>query len=110
MPRSSIGSVAQGTREVAYGQRDVEDLLPLTLSRPQEALVRARAVLAAGPDLRGASSCGSSETATRRSANCGAPCAWRAEAVLSIARPTCWPPSESPSSMGGGPMLGWLRS
>ena len=55
MPRSSIGSVAQGTREVAYGQRDVEDLLPLTLSRPQEALVRARAVLAAGPDLRAAS-------------------------------------------------------
>ena len=31
------------------GQRDVDDLLPLALSRPHDALARARAVLAGRP-------------------------------------------------------------
>ncbi len=34
----------------AIGQRDVDELLPLALSRPREALARARAVLAGNPD------------------------------------------------------------
>jgi tetratricopeptide (TPR) repeat protein len=37
-------------RAAASGPRDVDDLLPLALSRPREALARARAVLAGRPD------------------------------------------------------------
>jgi tetratricopeptide (TPR) repeat protein len=41
--------VAQGVLAAGSGQRDVDDLLPLALSRPQEALARARAVLTRRP-------------------------------------------------------------
>jgi tetratricopeptide (TPR) repeat protein len=47
--------VAGGARTLAPGSRDVDDLLPLALSRPKEALVRARTVLAGHPDLYAAS-------------------------------------------------------
>jgi hypothetical protein len=60
---------------------DPADLLPLALSRPNEALDRARKVLADDPGLLDASiarqtigSCsGSTETSTRLSASCGSP-------------------------------------
>ena len=42
--------VAGGSRTTALVPRDVDDLLPLALSRPREALARARAVLAGRPD------------------------------------------------------------
>jgi tetratricopeptide (TPR) repeat protein len=42
--------VAGGTRAIAPVPRDVDGLLPLALSRPSEALARARAVLAGQPD------------------------------------------------------------
>jgi tetratricopeptide (TPR) repeat protein len=42
--------VAGGTRALASVPRDVDGLLPLALSRPKEALARARAVLAGRPD------------------------------------------------------------
>jgi tetratricopeptide (TPR) repeat protein len=41
--------VAQGVLAAGSGQRDVDDLLPLALSRPHEALARARAVLKGRP-------------------------------------------------------------
>jgi len=41
--------VAAGALSTGFGQRDVDDLLPLALSRPREALARARGILAAGP-------------------------------------------------------------
>ena len=41
--------MAQGVLAAGSGQRDVDDLLPLALSRPQEALARARAVLRGRP-------------------------------------------------------------
>jgi tetratricopeptide (TPR) repeat protein len=41
--------VAGGDRAAASGPREADDLLRLTLSRPQEALARARAVLAGRP-------------------------------------------------------------
>ena len=46
---SKIGSVAEGTVAEGSGQRDVDSLLPLALSRPHEALARAREILAARP-------------------------------------------------------------
>ena len=39
-----------GSRAIAAGSRNADDLLPLALSRPREALARARAVLAGRPD------------------------------------------------------------
>jgi tetratricopeptide (TPR) repeat protein len=39
-----------GSRAIAPGSREVDDLLPLALSRPREALARARIVLAGRPD------------------------------------------------------------
>jgi tetratricopeptide (TPR) repeat protein len=42
--------VAGGTRAIAPVPRDVDGLLPLALSRPAEALARARTVLAGRPD------------------------------------------------------------
>jgi tetratricopeptide (TPR) repeat protein len=47
--------VAGGTHTVAVGTRDVDDLLVLTLSRPREALDRARTVLAGRPGPHDAS-------------------------------------------------------
>ena len=47
--------MAREGRAAASGPREVDDLLPLTLSRPREALARARAVLAARPDSYDAS-------------------------------------------------------
>jgi tetratricopeptide (TPR) repeat protein len=47
--------VTGGARAATVGPREVDDLLGLTLSRPQEALARARAVLAGRPDPYGAS-------------------------------------------------------
>jgi tetratricopeptide (TPR) repeat protein len=41
--------VAQGVLAAGSGQRDVDDLLPLALSRPHEALARARTVLKGRP-------------------------------------------------------------
>ena len=38
-----------GARAAASGTRDVDELLPLALSRPMQALARARAVLAGQP-------------------------------------------------------------
>ncbi len=46
----TIVCVAGGARTTAPVARDVDDLLPLALSRPREALARARAVLAGRPD------------------------------------------------------------
>jgi tetratricopeptide (TPR) repeat protein len=46
--RSKIGSVARG-RAAGPGQRDVDELLPLALSRPHEALARAQEIVAARP-------------------------------------------------------------
>jgi len=46
---------ARGVRAGPSGPRDVEDLLPLALSRPGEALTRARAVLAGRPTAYDAS-------------------------------------------------------
>jgi tetratricopeptide (TPR) repeat protein len=42
--------VAGSPRAIAPAPRDVDDLIPLALSRPREALARARAVLASRPD------------------------------------------------------------
>jgi tetratricopeptide (TPR) repeat protein len=42
--------VAGGSRSIAAAARDIDGLLPLALSRPREALARARAVLAGQPD------------------------------------------------------------
>jgi tetratricopeptide (TPR) repeat protein len=50
IPTSNISVVAGATRVAGSGARDVECLLPLALSRPQEALAAARAVLAGHPD------------------------------------------------------------
>ena len=47
--------VAAGGRVAEVGARDVDSLLPLALSRPREAQVRARAVLAGHPDAYDAS-------------------------------------------------------
>jgi len=47
--------VAGGARVARPGTRDVDSLLPLALSRPREALVEARAVLAGHPDPHDAS-------------------------------------------------------
>src|SRR5262249_28991853 len=52
---STIDFVAREVRVGRSGRRDVEDLLPLTLSDPREALVRAREVLAGQPDDHDAS-------------------------------------------------------
>jgi CHAT domain-containing protein len=41
--------VTGGARAIAIGTREIEDLLPLALSRPQEAMAKARAVLARRP-------------------------------------------------------------
>ncbi len=41
--------MAGRVRAAVSGRRDVDDLLPLTLSRPREALARARAILASQP-------------------------------------------------------------
>ena len=41
--------MAEGALAAGSGQRDVDDLLPLALSRPHEALARARAVLKGRP-------------------------------------------------------------
>jgi tetratricopeptide (TPR) repeat protein len=46
----TIVCVAGGSRTTALVPRDVDDLLPLALSRPREALVRAHTVLAGRPD------------------------------------------------------------
>src|SRR6266487_3710478 len=46
---SNIGSVAEGALADGSGRHDVGDLLPLALSRPQEALARARVVLKGRP-------------------------------------------------------------
>ncbi len=46
----NIGVVAGGSPVTESGQQDVDDLLPLALSRPHEALTRARTVLAGRPD------------------------------------------------------------
>jgi tetratricopeptide (TPR) repeat protein len=48
--RTTIDSVAGGTRTVAVGTRDVDDLLVLATSRPRQALAEARAVLAGRPE------------------------------------------------------------
>ena len=50
-----MSAVAAGGRVAALGARDVDSLLPLALSRPREALVRAREVLAGQPDAYDAS-------------------------------------------------------
>jgi tetratricopeptide (TPR) repeat protein len=42
--------VAQGALAAGSGQRDVDELLPLALSRPRETLARARDLLAGHPD------------------------------------------------------------
>jgi tetratricopeptide (TPR) repeat protein len=49
MRESSIGFVAESALAVRWGPADVEDLLLLTLSRPRQALDRARRALAARP-------------------------------------------------------------
>jgi len=41
--------VVEGAHAAGLGQRDVDDLLPLAMSRPHEALARAREILAARP-------------------------------------------------------------
>jgi tetratricopeptide (TPR) repeat protein len=50
-----IGFVVGGGRAAAPGSPDADDLLALTLSRPWEALTKARAVLAGRPDPHNAS-------------------------------------------------------
>jgi hypothetical protein len=47
--------MAAGQRAVDDRRRDLSYLLPLALSRPQEALSQARAVLRSHPDVYGAS-------------------------------------------------------
>ena len=51
----SIGFVAEGALAVRSGRHDVDDLLLLALSRPHEALTRARAVLQGRPGWHEAS-------------------------------------------------------
>jgi tetratricopeptide (TPR) repeat protein len=46
----TLSCVARGARTIASAAREVDDLLPLALSRPREALARARTVLARRPD------------------------------------------------------------
>jgi tetratricopeptide (TPR) repeat protein len=50
MKTPTITCMAGGAGTVASGARDVDGLLPLALSRPREALAKARAVLAGRPD------------------------------------------------------------
>jgi tetratricopeptide (TPR) repeat protein len=52
---SSISCVVEGVPAAGLGHREVDDLLPLAMSRPHEALVRARETLAARPDPYAAS-------------------------------------------------------
>src|SRR6185437_136884 len=49
MPVPKIGTMARGGRAAGPGGREVDSLLPLALSRPLEALARARAILAGEP-------------------------------------------------------------
>ena len=49
MPVPKIGTMARGGRAAGPGGCEVDSLLPLALSRPREALARARAVLAGQP-------------------------------------------------------------
>ncbi len=49
MPASKIGVMAGGGRAGGPGGREVDSLLPLALSRPREAMARARAILAGKP-------------------------------------------------------------
>jgi tetratricopeptide (TPR) repeat protein len=49
MPGSNIAFVGEAARTAGSGQRNADDLLLLTLSRPREALAKARAILAERP-------------------------------------------------------------
>ncbi len=55
MPRSNINCVAVQRRQISHEPSATLELLPLALSRPKEALARARAVLAADPEPHDAS-------------------------------------------------------
>ena len=49
MPASTLGLVLMDSAGGEDGKADIEDLLPLTLSRPHDALARARMILAGRP-------------------------------------------------------------